>query len=440
MKNYIGATLCVFLLTLTLVVQAQDEPAPTQSVADAVSTLIAQTQQAPNMTQTVQRALEEALRGTAQAGTPQAATPAPAPTSVPIDVDSLEVVGTTEFDLMAGPGNTAAYLAPDGERFVYLADERLCLYAQDAPEPHCVDLDDTLNGLDPLDPETIVWSPDSRYIAFSENFFIYLIDADIWVWDTTTSAVQNLTDDGVTRLEIGGDDWKNIDVTPTWLEDGRILFLRYNSVDEETVLPEIKVIASDGSGLEQLGTLEDATGFAAYALDAHANQLAYNFYRGGEPENGVWTSAFDGSDSQQVFVDDGRHQPANVIFSPNGRYLLVNTPPRDFRGFDPEDSNMRLVDLESGEPLLIDPERFVTAAAWSPDGSAFAYLVTDRVNEEISGLYVTDTPGEAGRLVLQGVFLSATPRLRQPLTWGANNTILLARAPEPGIVLVELGS
>lgn len=429
-KRFLFTALCAFLLTLTLIAQAQDEPAPTQSVADAVSTLIAQTQQAPTqiiMTQAVQEALNQALTATAQAATP-----------VPVDADTLEVIGTTEFELIAGPGNRAAFLAPDGKRFVYLnRDRAMCLYMRDADTPErCVDYGEPIGR---IDLESIVWSPDSRYVTFTENFFIYLVDADIWVWDTTTNALQNLTDDGDNRIEMGEDTWKSIDVAPTWLEDGRILFMRYSRVNDENQPPEILVIAPDGSGLEQLGTLEAATGFAAFALDVQADQLVYNYFRSDDAENGLWTSALDGSDAQQVFASEQETIIYKVYSSPDGRSAMIHTPSRIGQPA-PENSMMRFVDLESGDALLIDPERYVSAAGWSPDGSVLAYLVTDRTNEAESGLYITETPGEAGRLILQGLFNAPTSRLSQPLTWGANNVILLSRSPEEGVLLVELGS
>lgn len=430
-KISFASVLC-FVLSIVFIAQAQDEPAPTQSVADAVSTLLAQTQQAPTqimMTQAVQEALNQALTATAQAATP-----------APVDADTMEVVSTTEFELIAGPGNRAAFLAPNGERFVYLnRDRQMCLYLRDADTPErCVDYAEPISR---IDMESIVWSPDSRYVTFTENFFIYLVDADIWVWDTTTDVLQNLTDDGDNRIEMGEDTWKSIDVAPTWLKDGRILFLRYSRVNDENLPPEIFVIAPDGSGLEQLGSIEEASGFAAYSLDVQADQLFFNFFQTGrDPENGLWTSAMDGSGARQIYADEGEYVPYSVTISPeDGRHVLINTPNRMGQP-EPEISMMRLVEVESGEALLIDPDRYVSAAGWSPDGSALAYLVTDRRNEEESGLYITGTPGEAGRLILQGLFNAPTPRLAQPLTWGANNIILISRSPEEGVLLVELGS
>lgn len=132
--------------------------------------------------------------------------------------------------------------------------------------------------------------------------------------------------------------------------------------------------------------------------------------------------------------------PVSVSVSPVGRYTLINTPPQDFGRFDPEMSMYRVVDMESGEALLIDPERYVVSGGWSPDGSAFAYLVNNRMEPDENGLYLTTAPGEPGTLVFAGNYNAPTPRQRQPLTWGANNVILISRSPEEGVLLVELGS
>lgn len=430
-KRYSIVTLCAFLLGLTLMVQAQDDPAPTQSVDSAVSTLLAQTQQAPtqiNMTQTVQAALEQVLTATAQAATP-----------APFDAANAEAVGTTEIDLLAGPGNTGVYLAPDGEKFVYRDDDQLCLDAEDA-EPTCVLLPEPLDRT--LNPETILWSPDSRYVTFTENFFEYFVDSDIWVWDTTRDSVTNLTDDGPYRLDFNDERWEGIDAASTWLPDGRIVFLRYSRVGDTNPPAEIYAIQPDGSNLEKLGTLENSDDFGAYALSASQDHLYYNYFLGSEnTKNGAWVSELDGSNSEQIFASEEGYAPSSVTVSPDERYLLINLP-IDGIAFDTEQSRVRLIDLESHDLLPIDPEFFVVGAGWSPDGSTLAYIVNNpiRVNETENGLYVTDTPGEGGRLLLEGQFNIATPRLQQPIIWGENNTILLSRSPEPGIVLVELGS
>lgn len=432
-KRYAFIALCLVLLGLTLVVQAQDEPEPTQSVADAVSTLLAQTRQAPtqiDMTQAVQEALEQAL-----SATPQAATP------VPIDPATAEVISTTDFDLRAGPGNTSTYLAPDGKRFVHRDGESLCLYVQDASEPNCAQLPEPLDGS--IYPESLVWSPDSRYVTFTENFLVYLVDPDIWLWDTTTDTVTDLTDDGPNRLDFDDDSWERIDLAPTWLPDGRILFLRYSRIDDETPPAEIYAVQPDGSNQEKLGELDTSGTFAAYAMVATEEHLFYNYYVNGDaPENGLWMSNRDGSNPKQIYASEVPDIPWSLSTSADGRYLLMNMPFPNDLDFSPERSAARLLNVESGKEVLIDPDHFVAGAGWSPDGTALIYIVNDRraTTETDNGLYITGTPSEGGRRILEGEWLPTTTRQQQPLTWGANHSILLAHQGGESITLVELGS
>ncbi len=428
--------LTLLMSAITLIAHAQDEqPTTDPTIAAAVSTLIAQTQQAPaqiNATQTIQSALEHALTATAQAPTQLATSPT---TSPPIDIDALRVASTTELDLLAGPGNTAAYLAPDGEHFAYLEGNSLCLYEGET-EQRCVDLE----SIHRIDAETIRWSLDSRYLVFTEDFFRLFVDSDIWLWDTTTDALQDLTDDGDNHLSLSDNNWKNIDVVPRWLPDGRILFLRYNRLQGTVQPPLIYTIQPDGSGLEKLGEIADSEAFAVFAIDVTATQLLQiSFLSNDSPRRGVWVSDLDGSNPEHVALADPQFPTAAIEHSPNPRYALVNSPNRGFP--NPDDANasiIRVIDLENAAFVLIDPNRYVAGAGWSPDGSALAYIVNNQRSNDQNGLYITSAPGTPGRLLFAGNFNQPTSTLRQTLTWAANNTILLSRSPQSGIVLVKI--
>lgn len=83
----------------------------------------------------------------------------------------------TKLDLIAGPGGSAAFLAPDGSRFAYLKANGLCLYSLAGEQGDCVALDRDVH----IDAETVQWSPDSTKLTFSENFLITFRDSDIWL-------------------------------------------------------------------------------------------------------------------------------------------------------------------------------------------------------------------------------------------------------------------
>ena len=63
-----------------------------------------------------------------------------------------------------------------------------------------LDFSDTLRR---IDSESIRWSPDSRYLVLTEEFFRSFSEPDIWVFDTTTGKVTDITDDGTTKIDSG---------------------------------------------------------------------------------------------------------------------------------------------------------------------------------------------------------------------------------------------
>lgn len=114
-KRYLSAGAMLVLLAAVLIFTAfaqEGEPVPQATIDAAVATLIAQTEQPFTVTQTIQAALAQALTATAQTPTTQ--------NLQPFDVSGLILGQATGLDLLAGPGRTAAYLAPDGEHFAYL--------------------------------------------------------------------------------------------------------------------------------------------------------------------------------------------------------------------------------------------------------------------------------------------------------------------------------
>ncbi len=424
-------------IALTAARAQQDQPITQPTVDAAVATLIAQTQAAPahlNATQTIQSALNQALTAT------QMALITPTLTPQSFDASSLKVTNTAEVDLLAGPAGTAAYLAPDGEHFAYLnvAADTLCIY-QATTQQNCFDLSQQVKG---IDSETPRWSPDSRYLAFTEEFFRSLRDPDIWVLDTQTGKAADLTDDGSTKIDLGA-DWLDIDVFPRWTSDGKIIFLRYSRKSGQILPPEVHEIAPDGTGDRTLGTLLDPDPFAVYALDVWRDKLVYAYTsQAGSISDGVWISDFDGTNRRQVMHAAHNRPIDGVEMSPDGKYILITaentTNPASIK---PEDSRFSLIDATTGKPFLIDPDRPVKGAGWSPQGSALIYIAHDVANLD-DLVYVSNTPGEAGKPLegLQGHYNIATPRLIPPLIWGANNTILISHSPDKGIVLLQLGS
>ncbi|MCC6805500.1 MAG: hypothetical protein IT319_21650 [Anaerolineae bacterium] len=434
-KYRVFAIMCLLVTSMALIAQAQDDQPLTQPTIDAaVGALLAQTRIAPTQiaaTQTIQAALETAL--TATAGAPVA--PAGTPTPTPFDVSSLEVVDTTEVELLAGPARSAAYLAPSGEVFAHI-QQTLCVY-EGAAEQSCVELPEELSS---LDLESVRWSPDSRYLTFQENFFQFFMDPDIWVWDTQTGDLRDLTNDGQHSLSLSNDTWKNIDVMSDWLPDGRIIFLRYNRINGNHLPPDVYTIEPGGSRLTKLGALLSSDPLAIYGISVAGDRLFYNYTPAGDSIfRGIWMSNLDGSDAEVLLATQREQLISGIRASADGRYVMLLSQPIQYDSREPEDSWAQILDVETGESTLIDPDHYVVGAGWSPTGSALVYIVNNREKPDDNGLYITGTPGEPGRLLLAGDFNLPNLGRWQNLTWGANNTVLLSRSPQEGIVLVQLG-
>ncbi len=443
-KRYLLIALAL-LIVVAAAVQAQDAPPLTDpTVEAAVSALLAQTQTAADQqatssaaTQTVGAALSSALTATAQAQTVQAA---PTPMPVSFDVSGLHVAGTTIFDMPSGAAGSAGFLAPDGQHFAYLAGKAFCLYAETGQQD-CIDLA-PMGALDSGSPR---WSPDSRYVAFNENFFQYFREPDIWVWDTVGNTLTDITDDGlekVTFLTNRDETMTTLDLLPHWLPDGRIVFLRYASQNGDTLPPDVYAINPDGSGLEQLGTINSVDAFAIYTFDVSAEGIVYIYYPAHDsPFAGVWISDLSGANARMLYKVDGESGllPASVDFSADGRYVLVTFQSNLQPSYQPEDSAARVIDVASGRLMLIDPGHFVGGAGWSPQGSALVYVITAQGdNIDANGLYIAAAPGDPGALLLAGDYTPTSIQWRQPIGWGANNTVLVAGSHQAQTVLAHL--
>jgi hypothetical protein len=92
-----------------------------------------------------------------------------------------------------------ATLAPDGSALAWVepnSPRAVCVFAFDTTDVTCTDLPDTFSAR----VGYTRWSPDSKYLAFSEDYLITFADPDIWLLDVTNQAVVNLTDDDYTSF------------------------------------------------------------------------------------------------------------------------------------------------------------------------------------------------------------------------------------------------
>ena len=454
----LGLITLVGLSALIVQVGAQPNPTAEQATLDAiVQGYFDQTASAaPQIaqTQTLQAAFDTAQTATASfdatvqaafdtaATATQLAIATPTPSPVPNRVSSVR-----DINLVAGMLGRNVYLAPDGERFVYVSGVEICIYTISGVHERCIDFADKLGGFPDL--ERFRWSADGRYLAFTEDFIIRFVEPDVWVIDVDTGNLTNITDDQATGSALFNDDTAsaNLDFAPLWMQDGRLAFLRYNQTGDGSTAA-LYAIQADGSGLAEIAPLPVEGGFPVYAFDVSRDGrwLAYNWFDPSDEtaeHNGLWLTDLETGEERQLFAAPSNAEvPQMVSISPDGQYVLwvdgrYTLPPQDS---SPSGSPVRVMAVDGEEPMLVNDEHWVFAAWWSPEGSALAYLVREEENPAVSGVYIAPAPGEMGEMVLEGFYLPPQGRISVPVMWGTNNTIILSNAPEEGIVVVELGN
>jgi Tol biopolymer transport system component len=153
-------------------------------------------------------------------------------------------------------------VSPDGSAIAYgkqtgrLANKtrQLCVYTFADANKVCYEVPEAYNG----SPYQLVWSPDSAYIAFTENPLQLGFESDIWLVDIAEGTFTNLTDDGAEGA------WRTLDVDyaldylPTWDQSsGDLYFWRSVPSGDFAITLELYRISPDGGDAELVRDLTE---------------------------------------------------------------------------------------------------------------------------------------------------------------------------------------
>lgn len=367
------------------------------------------------------------------------------------NIDDLVIVNIIETELLGGPVGTSGYLSPDGSMLMHTDGEQFCFYA--LPDLDQLSCTPHPEGRNPL-PDSIVWSPDSRYLAFMDfDFLRSLRDSDIWIIDSADGTMTNLTEDDsfdapVIRPPEGPPP--HMDLEPRWMDDTTVAFIRYDyDVEAENILPAaIYSVSVEGGDPTLVRDIPDSNGrLDVYYMDWLAGQDQYIFNRANRGDDEYYVLLDNGDEAPQAILEetDVEGLAASVYMlslSPNAEQALIyDGRPLSNPGIplEPENSPVRVVDLSTSELSLIDREQIVWEAGWAPDGMGLVYT-TRSIEMENDGLYLTSAAGEPGRMILEGRFAGTTSYSHQPIQWASNNTILVRNNDGYNLVLIELGT
>jgi len=371
----------------------------------------------------------------------------PNATPAPVPLDTLEVSDTVEYALLAGPLNTAAFLSPDGERFLHVSPDGLCLYQTLGERIACY----TLADPNAYNPGSFQWSPDGHFIAFvngREDF----ADTDLMILDTVTGIVTNLTDDGTdvsplrpAQAGVPG----NTDIAPRFSGDSsQIYFLRYEPVGDTVQIGLYSIPVSGGEPvlLQILSPDVAETGYIhLWDIAPDSSTIVY----AAQPSEGNHELRLmdmaTGEVSVLYAVDMESEMGIQLLdFSPRGDAVLWHDARLSAYGMMTTTNPPIAAHITTLEGMTFDAvtDSGAMIAGWSPDGTALVYLVRDFQDTTRGGIYVA-YPGEAGRQVYSvddPLMTLTAPNITYQLDWSANNALLVTYGGQERLLALSFTS
>ncbi len=303
-----------------------------------------------------------------------------------------------------------------------------------------------------IDPGTIVWSNDSSKIAGTENFFMFMMEPDIHLFDLSDGTYINLTDDHTTKTLIYG-GYAAIDITPCWVgRDGNLLFQRIIKTDGF----KCDLILYDFESNEPVTLYENIASLPALIniIPSQTNgklYLSFLYPERFDKKSGIWQ--FDLANGQLTPIEGlsgSRKTPILYDVSFNGRYLLIQYPVNlnsSGRLNDPEIPVFTVYDTSTGEEraLLELSEEYSQPqnAAFSPDGNHILYVYSG-FDKEKTGAAIQDTEGSAEKIIYScddrtlGLVFPSTASYNTGTAWSINDTIFLARETGQEAVFIQI--
>ena len=267
-------------------------------------------------------------------------------------------------------------------------------------------------------------------------------DTDIRLFDPTTFAVRNLTEDNFDGSLLDGKGPANLDLLAHWIDSDTIAFVRYAIPEggfRQGAPTSLMTIDVGGGDPKPAFEIASKSGFRVWAMTVSADgkQIAYSVADKDDADKaGIYVLNLGEATPKRVAaMKDVGNPPDGLAFSADGKFLLLLG--RNVDGID-----AKVIDLASGKFMPVDRAQNVVGVAWSPSGSALAYVTYDRKNAAMpGGLFLADAPGKPARLLIGGAFFPTVCCGQQPIIWASNDTMILAHwATNLGSVLfVRLG-
>ena len=386
------------------------------------------------------------------------------PSAAAEPVDAMPAITLVEQRVIKIADSQLLSLSPDGGSIVVTRPAgpeptELCIHdVATLAERICADV----SGLDAgLWADSVVWSPDSEWLAFAELWPMFLVDGDLWLMDASTGALGNLLDDGYSgalgEAAAGELTWEGVITLP--------MYPTFTPDSAAVTFSRTTVRAGELSGVGDIATVP-ITGREAVRLSGSEREELIGEYRtmqwaadgsrlfvtlveygasGLGPDSGIWAFEADGSHTRQLLsiTDPDDWPPRILAVSPHEERLLVSDPRA--AGGRP----LCACSLVDGSTGAVDPIEAlqpsgrrstpITGAMLSPDGS----LLITVSGREAKQVAVRDVGGSNETALLSEPSATAPSDLGGAIrTWARNDTILIDSNWNDGgtLLVVDRGS
>jgi hypothetical protein len=335
-------------------------------------------------------------------------------------------------------GRRVHSIAPDGKHAVVTGEGKgeICVVALDGSSAEvCTD------AIAGIDVKHIAWSPDGTLVAVTENAPQYMRDSDIWIIDTGSGDVRNLTDDayaGPMPLDLGKADVPDplqVDVSPIFTLDGTaVVFARTNWGTAEKAGTDLYRVSIDGGDPERIAPFGNELFTAWYGAiwtDDATLLISYGSGDKDERKNGLWTVDMDSGDLEQIWHGvDAEFIATPIMQRPDGT-VVVNFPVI-LSQFDQgsELCPAAVLDLATGATTLIrdGDGNCARLLGVSPDGSiAFVSAGPDFGiwAVDLASFAATEIDIEPIRAAVDDDVTIFTGVEGQPISWTSDDTLII---------------
>lgn len=251
-------------------------------------------------------------------------------------------------------------LSPDGRHLAQTGND-LCVTDRGGGAEKCVEKVK-------LDGRLAQWSPDGTKLVFTDDFFRFFREPDVWVYDVTTGDLRDLTDDATEKLDLTNPDPNaDVDILPAWSPDGSTVWFARGDLDAERV--DLMSVPAGGGDATKLGTVD----CAVTTLSAMAWTADHVAWTCGLDDATVSIAGHDGGDAHKVVTSRKGADWSALSFSPDGLWLLADSLSQYAGYAGAAGGGARAVSVFGGDPVPVAGGK-VAFPTWSPTGHAIAYV------------------------------------------------------------------